>query len=53
MADGAGDVLRVLGAPGGGTRRRVGEAARKRVPAGHMAAHRVEELEGYVRQVRS
>jgi spore maturation protein CgeB len=49
LADGPEAVLAALDDPGGGRRRSVAEAARRRVLAQHTAAHRAAELETHLR----
>ena len=51
LADGAADVVRLLGDRDEERRARIGEAARRRVLAAHTAAHRAAELEAYAREV--
>ncbi len=46
----SGDVLRALKGLGDEERRALGERARRRVIAEHTAAHRVRELEGFLRE---
>ncbi len=47
LADDARDVVRLLADEDEERRRRIGEAARRRVLAAHTAAHRAAELEAY------
>jgi spore maturation protein CgeB len=51
LADSAADVLRLLREVDDDERRAMGERARRRVLAEHTAAHRAEQLEGYVLEV--
>jgi spore maturation protein CgeB len=51
LADSAADVLRLLREVDDDERRAMGERARRRVLAEHTAAHRAEQLVGYVLEV--
>ncbi|HWL82638.1 MAG TPA: glycosyltransferase [Roseomonas sp.] len=50
LADTPADVLRALGERPEAARRQQSEAARRRILAGHSAAHRAAELESYIRE---
>lgn len=51
VCDGTDDVLRVIREMDEDTRRRIGEAARKRILAEHTSMHRAEALERYTREL--
>jgi spore maturation protein CgeB len=53
LADGAGDVLSTLRDMPEDRRAAMGERARRRVLAEHTAAHRAEQLEGYLLEALS
>jgi spore maturation protein CgeB len=51
VCDETSDVLRILGKVDESARRRIGDAARKRILAEHTSMHRAEALERYTREL--